>query len=81
MFLGMCNYYGKFIKKYAQVAAPLYSLLRKDTTWTWANAEQQAFDALKTALCRAPILAMPDFTQPFQIETDASDVAIGGVLT
>ena len=42
MFLGMCNYYAKFVEKYVQVAALLYSLLRKDTTWTWAVSRVHA---------------------------------------
>ena len=78
MFLGMCNYYVKFVRDYAHTAAPLYELLRKDVHWGWTAARQHAFDALKRALCDAPVLTMPDFTRPFIIETDASQVAIGG---
>ena len=76
----MCNYYAKFVRAYANTAAPLYALLRKDVTWEWADAQQRAFEALKHALCEAPVLALPNFNRPFTIETDASDTAIGGVL-
>ena len=76
----MCNYYAKFVRAYANTAAPLYALLRKDVTWEWAAAQQRAFEALKHALCEAPVLALPNFNKPFTIETDASDTAIGGVL-
>lgn len=76
----MCNYYAKFVRAYANTAAPLYALLRKDVTWEWAVAQQRAFEALKHALCEAPVLALPNFNKPFTIETDASDTAIGGVL-
>ena len=77
----MCNYYAKFVPRFAHIASPLYQLLRKDTTWTWNFTHQSAMDSLKHALCHAPVLTMPDFDTPFQIETDASDVAIGAVLT
>ena len=76
----MCNYYAKFVRAYANTAAPLYALLRKDVTWEWSDAQQRAFEALKHALCEAPVLALPNFNRPFTIETDASDTAIGGVL-
>ena len=76
----MCNYYAKFVRAYANTAAPLYALLRKDVAWEWAAAQQRAFEALKHALCEAPVLALPNFNKPFTIETDASDTAIGGVL-
>ena len=76
----MCNYYAKFVRAYANTAAPLYALLRKDVTWEWAAAQQRAFEALKHALCEAPVLALPNFNKPFTIETDASNTAIGGVL-
>ena len=76
----MCNYYAKFVHAYANTAAPLYALLHKDVTWEWSDAQQRAFEALKHALCEAPVLALPNFNKPFTIETDASDTAIGGVL-
>ena len=76
----MCNYYAKFVRAYANTAAPLYALLRKDVMWEWSDAQQRAFEALKHALCEAPVLALPNFNKPFTIETDASDTAIGGVL-
>ena len=76
----MCNYYAKFVRAYANTAAPLYALLRKDVMWEWAAAQQHAFEALKHALCEAPVLALPNFNKPFTIETDASNTAIGGLL-
>ena len=81
MFLGMCNYYSKFVSNFANTAAPLYKLLQKDTPWIWTSAQQIAFDKLKYALTHAPVLALPNFDQPFEMETDASDVAVGSVLT
>ena len=76
----MCNYYAKFVCAYANTAAPLYALLHKDVTWEWAAAQQCAFEALKHALCEAPVLALTNFNKPFSIETDASNTVIGGVL-
>ena len=83
MFLGMCNYYAKFVKNFASVAAPLYALLKKDATklpFQWNEHAGKAFNHLKQALSHAPILSTPDFTKPFTLETDASDLGIGAVL-
>ena len=80
-FLGFCNYYGKFVPHFAHLASPLYNLLKKDVKWTWTSTEEQAMRALCTALSSHPVLALPDFSIPFQVECDASDVAVGGVLT
>ena len=63
------------------MAAPLYALLRKSVEWNWQAEQDAAFLALKQALVAAPILKIPDFSREFEVETDASDVAIGGVLT
>jgi hypothetical protein len=58
----------------------LNSLLCKSTAWTWSLVYQQAFDALKHAPSIAPVLAIPDFTKPFQIICDASITGIGTIL-
>ncbi|CAB0040813.1 unnamed protein product [Trichogramma brassicae] len=54
---------------------------RKNAEWIWADEQQQAFEALKTALTEAPVLARPDFARPFIVQCDASALAIGGVLS
>lgn len=79
-FLGLCNYYRKFVFNFAKIAAPLNNLTRKNTVFHWDDNCQQAFDTLKTALTEAPILAYPDFTIPFDLYVDASDEGIGMVL-
>ena len=80
-FLGLANYYRRFVKDFAKIAAPLNSLLSKDTRFSWTEQCQVAFDKLKKALCESPILAYPDFAKPFLLYTDASDFAVGYVLS
>ncbi|CAN6455079.1 unnamed protein product [Victoria cruziana] len=79
-FLGLANYYRRFIEGYSLIAAPLTDLLKKNTAWTWSEPAQDAFDRLKKALVQEPVLKLPDHTKEFEIHTDASDFAIGGVL-
>lgn len=79
-FLGMTGYYRKFMAGYAGVAAPLYGLLKSDTTWTWGNEQQVAFRSLKEKLIQAPVLRLPDLQRPFRVHTDASGHALGAVL-
>lgn len=85
-FLGLSNYFRKFIQGYATLVAPLTHLTRKNVLWTphtWNDACQTAFDGIKQALVQAPVLALPDFGQPFTMEVicDASTAGIGAVLT
>ena len=79
-FLSLINYYRRFIKGYSARAAPLTDLLKKSRAWTWDEKCQQAFKDLKKALTEEPVLALPDHTRVFEVHTDASDFAIGGVL-
>ena len=79
-FLGLANYYRKFVKGFAKIAGPLHDLTKKGLKFQWNESCQCAFDALKTALTQAPILAHPDFTLEFILATDASDVGLGYVL-
>jgi hypothetical protein len=85
-FLGLANYFRKFLKGYATMAAPLTTLTRKDVKWsstTWNANCQKAFDEIKQALLTAPCLALMDFTNPGDLKliTDASITGIGAVLT
>ena len=79
-FLGLANYYRKFVKDFAKIAGPLHELTKKGLKFQWTNECQAAFDLLKTALTQAPILAYPDFTLPFDLYVDASDDALDMVL-
>ncbi|KAJ9519233.1 hypothetical protein QJQ45_017889 [Haematococcus lacustris] len=84
-FLGLANYFRRFISNFSSLAAPLTNLTSKQVAaaYDWEHfggAELEAFNALKEALCSAPVLALPDFSKPFVVCTDASLVGTGGVL-
>ena len=80
-FTAFCNYYRKFVKNFAEVAKPLYRLTSKGVKFTWEEEHEDAFQLLKTRLLQAPILAFPNFRHPFVIDTDASETALGAVLS
>lgn len=79
-FLGLAGYYRKFIRHFSLVAKPLTDLLRKDTLFIWTSLQESAFQALKTALCSALVLGLPNFSKTFYIETDASRTGVDEVL-
>jgi len=80
-FLGLTNYYRRFIKDFAQVARPMNMLIRKDKKWRWEEAQQKAFDELKQVFTMKPVLAAPDLDKEFRVEADASNYAPGEVLS
>lgn len=80
-FLGMASWYRRFVPDFASMSQPLTFLLKKGRHWKWGDEQQQAFDTLKTKLTEAPVLACPDFTKTFTLQTDASDYGLGAVLT
>lgn len=80
-FLGFCNFYRRFIEGFAKISKPLTSLTKKETPWNWGPEQQDAFEALKERFTTAPILVMADTTKPFRIECDASDFAVGSILS
>lgn len=80
-FLGLANYYRRFIPDFATIAKPLTVLTSPKVPFQWKEAEQQAFNKLKDALCSDMVLIYPDFRDPFILSTDASGVAIGAVLS
>lgn len=79
-FLGMCGWYRRFIPNFADQANHISNLLKKSKKFQWTAEADAAFLNLKTALISAPILISPDFTKPFHIQCDASNLAVGGVL-
>ena len=79
-FLGLSNYYRRFIKDFTRLVAPLTRLTGKDVKFQWNHSCATAFDQLKRALTSAPILAYPDFHIPFDLYVDASQDGLGMVL-
>lgn len=80
-FLGMANYYAKFIRNYAQAVSPLYTLLRKDVEWSWRDEHQHAFCEIKKKLISSEVLVQYDPNRPIKITCDASPSGIGAVLS
>ncbi|GFX64132.1 hypothetical protein TNCV_2090301 [Trichonephila clavipes] len=81
-FLGMSQWYAKFIKNYADICEPLYNLKRKlkRFIYIWSIKAQKALDAVKVAITKAPVLKFPDFKKPFELFTVASSIGVGAVL-
>lgn len=83
-FIGLCGYYRRFIKDFSTIAAPLTKLTgsRKGiSNFSWSSEAEDSFKKLKKALTSAPVINCPDFSLPFTIHCDASNVGVGGVLT
>ncbi|XP_026394978.1 uncharacterized protein LOC113289790 [Papaver somniferum] len=78
-FLGLTGYYKKFVKNYGEISKPLTDLLKKNS-FLWTSAATTAFENLKTAMSNTPVLALPNFTKPFIVQSYASDACIGAVL-
>jgi hypothetical protein len=79
-FLGLANYFRRFISAFADLARPLYELLRKDAYFEWNSICNHSFVTIQKALSRSPVLQLPDFSLPFILSTDASSSAVGAVL-
>jgi len=79
-FLGLANYYRRFIKDFARIAAPLHVLVRKEQKWKWEKKQEEVFKKLKMVFTTEPILAILDIDREIIVEADASDYATGGVL-
>jgi hypothetical protein len=78
-FLGLAGYYRKFVKHFGIISKPLTKLLKKNVIFVWTTIHEKAFSTLKSSLCKSPVLALPDFSKPFAIETDACGVGVGAV--
>ncbi|CUA71631.1 Transposon Tf2-11 polyprotein [Rhizoctonia solani] len=80
-FLGFANFLRRFIPDFSKMSRPLNDLIPKDKTWQWGDKEEKGFMDIKRALCEAPVLRHPDPEKPYFLETDASGVAMGAVLS
>jgi len=80
-FLGLTNYYRRFIKDFARIVALLHVLVRKEQKWKWEKEQEKAFENLKAGFTIEPVLAILDIDKEMRVEADASDYATGGVLS
>ena len=79
-FMGLVNYHRRFIKDFSKIAVPLYAVTGKHQ-FVWEPEQAKAFDWLKQALVRPPVLALPNKTDSFVLDTDASDMFTGAELS
>jgi hypothetical protein len=79
-FLGLSNYFRRFLVGYAKLIAPLTRLLKKDAPWEWTPECAAAFHQVKHMLVSAPVLRLPDLDKPFVVVCDASNVSLGACL-
>jgi len=79
-FLGLANYYRKFVPNFSTVAAPLNNLTGSTVKFRWGSAEKESFEEVKRMLQSAPMLRLPNMKLPFVMNTDASNTALGAVL-
>jgi transposase InsO family protein len=80
-FMGLVNYYHRFVNNLGTIAAPLYGLMKKNVTFYWSEACEKAFQQIKSILVTSPILRYPDFTKEFILCCDASDVGVASILS
>jgi len=80
-FLGLANYYHQFIQGFASIARPLHNMVKKDRQWEWTEKQEEAFEELKKRFMQELVLAALDLDKKMRIEVDASDYAMGGVLS
>ena len=79
--MGLANYYCRYIKGFAKIAKPLHKLTECNAPYKWILECENAFSTLRSKLTTTPVLAYPDFNQQFILDTDASNAAIGAVLS
>ena len=79
-FLGLAGYYRKFVPNYAHISSVLSDLLKKGSRFVWTQEADSAFLDLKSRLATQPVLRPPDYTLPFCLSVDASDLAVGATL-
>ena len=80
-WIALAGYYRKFVNNFTKIAQPLTKLLQKNEEYIWDEKAETTFQELKNQLLSAPVLQFPDFTKDFCIRTDASGIAVGGILS
>jgi len=80
-FLGLANYYHRFIEGFTSIVRPLHDMVKKDRKWEWTEKQERAFEELKKRFTQGPVLAAPDLDRKMRMEVDTSDYTIGGVLS
>ena len=80
-FVGLANFYHRFVPRFADIAAPLSKLTGNQTVFKWEDEHEKAFNALKQSLSSPPVIAYPKQGDAFTLTTDASDVGLGAVLS
>ena len=79
-FLGLVGYHRTFTKGFSKVAVPLIKLLEKNRSFVWTTKCMEAYNELKELLLREPVAAYPDFSVPFRLYTDVSNIGLRAIL-
>jgi hypothetical protein len=79
-FLGLVGFYQRFVRDFSTIAAPLNDLTKKGVLFYWGAAQEHSFNTLIDKLSHVPLLQLPNFGKTFELECDASEIGIGGVL-
>ena len=80
-FLGLANYYCRFIEGFASIVRPLHDMVKKDKKWEWTEKQEKVFRELKERFTKEPVLVAPDIDKKMRMEVDVLDYATGGVLS
>ena len=80
-FLGLYSYYRRFVKNFSETAAPMHQLQQKDVLFCWTEDQEMSFNRLKEGLTMTPVLGMPREDGTFRVDTDASSIGLGAVLS
>ena len=80
-FLGLVNYYRRFVKDFAKIARPLHEMTRKENKWSWRERQQKAFEELKKRFTIEPVLVTPNLDKEMRVKADTSDFVTKEVLS